>query len=100
MFVLGGLFFWLCSPAVTKEDKKNTMAIREEDTIYPVAVLMDELKHDEVALRLNAVHRLSTIALALGPERTRHELVPFLAAGANPGRFFFFCFPVTSRFAK
>jgi serine/threonine-protein phosphatase 2A regulatory subunit A len=29
-------------------------------------------------LRLNAIHRLSTIALALGPERTREELIPFL----------------------
>ena len=29
-------------------------------------------------MRLNAVHRLSTIALALGHERTRSELIPFL----------------------
>jgi len=32
-----------------------------------------------VALRLNSVKRLSTIALALGEERTRKELIPFLA---------------------
>jgi hypothetical protein len=31
-----------------------------------------------VALRLNSVKRLSTIALALGEERTRRELIPFL----------------------
>lgn len=31
-----------------------------------------------MALRLNAIRRLSTIALALGPERARDELVPFL----------------------
>lgn len=35
-------------------------------------------QHDDVLLRLNAIHRLSTIALALGPERTRDELIPFL----------------------
>jgi hypothetical protein len=35
-------------------------------------------QHDDVILRLNAIHRLSTIALALGPERTREELIPFL----------------------
>ena len=35
-------------------------------------------QHDDVLLRLNAIHRLSTIALALGAERTRDELVPFL----------------------
>ena len=30
-------------------------------------------------LRLNSIRRLTTIAQALGPERTRSELVPFLA---------------------
>ncbi|KAF5018367.1 hypothetical protein F66182_9654 [Fusarium sp. NRRL 66182] len=48
------------------------------DELYPIAVLIDELKHDDVLLRLNAIHRLSTIALALGAERTREELIPFL----------------------
>ena len=38
----------------------------------------DSIKHDDVLLRLNAIHRLSTIALALGAERTRDELIPFL----------------------
>ncbi|KAF7506048.1 hypothetical protein GJ744_012295 [Endocarpon pusillum] len=50
----------------------------ENEELYPIAVLIDELKHDAVLLRLNAIHRLSTIALALGPERTRDELIPFL----------------------
>ncbi|GAB7358108.1 hypothetical protein MBLNU230_g0268t1 [Neophaeotheca triangularis] len=48
------------------------------DELYPIAVLIDELKHDDVLLRLNAIRRLSTIALALGPDRTREELIPFL----------------------
>jgi serine/threonine-protein phosphatase 2A regulatory subunit A len=39
---------------------------------------MDELRSDEVQLRLNAIHRISTIALALGPDRAREELIPFL----------------------
>ncbi|KAJ6187609.1 hypothetical protein N7519_002517 [Penicillium mononematosum] len=43
----------------------------ENDELYPIA-------HDDVLLRLNAIHRLSTIALALGPDRTREELIPFL----------------------
>ncbi|OJD17015.1 hypothetical protein AJ78_02859 [Emergomyces pasteurianus Ep9510] len=50
----------------------------ENDELYPIAVLIDELKHEDVLLRLNAIHRLSTIALALGPDRTRDELIPFL----------------------
>jgi serine/threonine-protein phosphatase 2A regulatory subunit A len=49
-----------------------------EEALYPIAVLIDELKHDEVAYRLNAIRRLSTIALALGVERAREELIPFL----------------------
>jgi serine/threonine-protein phosphatase 2A regulatory subunit A len=48
------------------------------EDVYPIAVLVDELKHDDIVLRLNAIRRLSTIALALGPERTRLELIPFL----------------------
>jgi serine/threonine-protein phosphatase 2A regulatory subunit A len=46
--------------------------------LYPIAVLIDELKHDDVAVRLASIRRLSTIALALGPDRTRDELIPFL----------------------
>ncbi|EON98039.1 putative protein phosphatase pp2a regulatory subunit a protein [Phaeoacremonium minimum UCRPA7] len=53
-------------------------ATNANDELYPIAVLIDELKHDDVLLRLNAIHRLSTIALALGAERTREELIPFL----------------------
>lgn len=49
-----------------------------DDSLYPIAVLIDELKHDEITLRINAIKRISTIALALGPERTRDELIPFL----------------------
>lgn len=39
---------------------------------------MDELRAEDVQLRLNAIHRISTIALALGPDRARDELIPFL----------------------
>jgi hypothetical protein len=41
-------------------------------------VCRDELKNEDKALRLNSVKRLSTIALALGEERTRQELIPFV----------------------
>ncbi|KZT74630.1 ARM repeat-containing protein [Daedalea quercina L-15889] len=48
------------------------------DDIAPIAILMDELRAEDVQLRLNAIHRISTIALALGPDRARDELIPFL----------------------
>ncbi|KAF9103423.1 hypothetical protein BGX29_003383 [Mortierella sp. GBA35] len=50
----------------------------ESEELYPIAILIDELRHDDVSLRLNAIKRLNTIALALGPQRTREELIPFL----------------------
>ena len=39
---------------------------------------MDELRSEDVQLRLNAIHRVKTIALALGPDRARNALIPFL----------------------
>ena len=40
------------------------------DALYPVAILIDELKNEDMNLRLNSIRRLSTIAVALGVERT------------------------------
>jgi serine/threonine-protein phosphatase 2A regulatory subunit A len=48
------------------------------DDIAPIAILMDELRSEDVQLRLNAIHNIPTIALALGPDRARDELIPFL----------------------
>lgn len=53
------------------------MAINEP--LYPIAVLIDELKNEDIQLRLNSIKKLSTIARALGEERTRKELIPFLS---------------------
>lgn len=50
-----------------------------DDPLYPIAVLIDELKNEDVQIRLNSIQRLSTIALALGEARTRTELIPFLS---------------------
>jgi len=50
----------------------------DESELYPIAILIDELKNEDIQLRLNSIRRLSTIAVALGHERTRCELVPFL----------------------
>lgn len=58
---------WTCS---------NSLIINLQ--IAPIAILMDELRSEDVQLRLNAIHRVSTIALALGPDRSREELIPFL----------------------
>jgi len=49
-----------------------------EEELYPISVLIEELKSEDVSIRLNSIRRLSTIALALGDARTRSELIPFL----------------------
>ena len=41
-------------------------------------ILLLQLRNEDVQLRLNSIKKLSTIALALGVERTRSELIPFL----------------------
>lgn len=51
--------------------------------MYPLAVLIDELRHDDVTVRVNAMGRISTIALAMGEARTRNELIPFLEEAAQ-----------------
>ncbi|VDL61327.1 unnamed protein product [Hymenolepis diminuta] len=51
---------------------------QEEEEFYPLAVLIEELRNEDVRFRLNSIQRLSTIALALGPEKTRGQLIPFL----------------------
>src|ERR1700733_8127630 len=48
------------------------------EELQPIAVLVDELRSDDTTVRIEAVKKLDTIALALGPERTRIELLPFL----------------------
>ena len=44
----------------------------------PVLQLINELKSDDINSRINSIENLNTISLALGKERTRKELLPFL----------------------
>lgn len=66
-------FTCFCSP----NDTDTAMSDPNSD-LYPIHLLMDELKSEDVVLRLSSIRRLSTIALALGPSRTREELIPFI----------------------
>lgn len=54
-----------------------------DEPLYPIALLIDELKNDDTQLRLNSIRRLSTISRALGEERTRKELIPFLSENSD-----------------
>ena len=46
--------------------------------LYPVAVMIDELKSVDQKKRINSVKNLGTVAIALGPDRTRQELLPYI----------------------
>ena len=41
-------------------------------------LLIDEFSKDDVEVHVIAFRKLTAVAKALGPERTRNELVPFL----------------------
>ncbi|CAG9771184.1 unnamed protein product [Ceutorhynchus assimilis] len=49
-----------------------------DDSLYPIAALIEELKNEDVQLRLNSIKKLSTIAAAVGVDKTRTVLIPFL----------------------
>lgn len=50
----------------------------QDESLYPISVIIDELRNEDVQLRLNSITKLPTIAIVLGVERTRTELIPFL----------------------
>ncbi len=41
--------------------------------------LLEDLKSSDSKIKINAIRNLNVIAFALGKERTRNELLPFLA---------------------
>lgn len=51
----------------------------EKDQSLSVAILIDELRSEDVAIRLASVQKLQLIAKALGPQRTKDELIPYLS---------------------
>lgn len=50
----------------------------DSQELMPIAVAIDELKSQDKKKRVSSVRTLNTIALALGPDRTRMELFPYL----------------------
>ena len=56
----------------------SKMTSEQNDDLYQVAMLIDQLKHDDPVLRVNASKFLVKISKALGPVRTREELLPFM----------------------
>lgn len=49
-----------------------------DESAYGAAILIDELMNEDRELRLNSMRQLSTIARALGVERTRTEFIQYI----------------------
>lgn len=47
------------------------------EKITPTA-LLEDLRNNDSKAKLNAIKNLTVISFALGKERTRNELIPFL----------------------
>jgi serine/threonine-protein phosphatase 2A regulatory subunit A len=48
------------------------------EEINALELLQQEMKTDEVHLKVNAIHRMKTVILCIGPEATAKELVEYL----------------------
>ena len=48
------------------------------DYLYEMAIVIDELKSQDVNKKINSIKKLSSVATALGQSRTRLELLPYL----------------------
>ncbi|OAF68390.1 hypothetical protein A3Q56_03825 [Intoshia linei] len=65
----------------SNEDKHNPHDCPDfspDNELYPINVLADELTSDDMQIKIQSINNLETIALALGTQKTRDELIPFL----------------------
>lgn len=46
--------------------------------INALELLKEEMENDDVALRVNAIHRLKIVATILGPEGIKVQLLPYV----------------------
>ena len=51
----------------------------DSNEIYPLAVLIEELKSPDIKVKLSGIRNISVICSALGKERSRSELLPFIS---------------------
>ncbi len=48
-----------------------------EEPMYPIAILINKLKNDDIQLQLNSIRCFYTIARALNEEWTHKKLIPY-----------------------
>jgi serine/threonine-protein phosphatase 2A regulatory subunit A len=58
---------------------EDSIVVDEEDALRTI----EKLRGDDLPSRVEAARKLSVVAAALGPRRTREELLPFLSDGVD-----------------
>ena len=48
------------------------------ETINPIEFFKEEMDNDDIAVRVNAMHRLKTITVLIGGEQFKNHLLPYL----------------------
>ncbi len=48
------------------------------ENINPIELLKEEMDHDDLAIRVNAIHRLRTIIVLTGGEAFKNQILPYL----------------------
>ena len=51
----------------------------EESALYQITSLINNLHDEKIPIRIASIDSLQVISAALGPDRTRNELMPFLS---------------------
>jgi len=64
----------------TQGDEAEPMDVEPSvENLRPIAILIDSLAKDDMQIRISALKQVTRIADALGHERTRTELIPYLS---------------------
>lgn len=48
------------------------------DSFNPLDVLREEMENEEVALRVNAIHRMRLVATLLPADKIKSQLIPYI----------------------
>ena len=49
-----------------------------ESGLNPLDLLKEEMENDEIYLRVNAIHRLKTVATLISSEMIKNQLLPYI----------------------
>lgn len=53
------------------------------ESLNALALLQEEMKTEEIHLKVNAIHRLKTVIASIGMEKTVETLIPYLDCKFN-----------------